>query len=242
MTLSVEKEGNRFRVEWQGNSIDWLPDTASNRKTILVLLRCLRDENGKHVFTHQELSKVVDSEKRQASSGHVERFRECGSDFLPFLTRKRKVDSQVVEAVLAELLDTPLAETVELQERVNARLGRSDLSWMNIKVALEQIPCQHIIGALRKQIASGKAHYQEEKLLKEMMNTMPFSDRVSVCSKAGIMTSEAACASEGMYISDPTSIRKLVTPDVPVSAIPGSLRWVIFCMALYYHGLSLSDR
>jgi hypothetical protein len=82
---------------------------------------------------------VVDSQKRQASSGHVERFRECGSDFLCFLTRKRKVDSQVVEAVLDELLDTPLAETDELQKRVNARLGRSDLSWWNIKVALEQI-------------------------------------------------------------------------------------------------------
>ena len=118
MTLSVEKEGNRFRVEWQGNSIDWLPDTVSNRKAILVFLRCLRDENGKHVFTHQELSKVVDSENRQASSGHVERFRECGSDFLHFLTRKRKVDSQVVEAVLAELLDTPLAETVELHRNL----------------------------------------------------------------------------------------------------------------------------
>jgi len=240
MTLSVEKEGNRFRVEWQGNSIDWLPDTVSNRKAILVLLRCLRYENGKHVFTHQELSKVVDSEKRQASSGHVERFRECGNDFLHFLTRKRKVDSQVVEAVLAELLDTPLAETDELQKRVNARLGRSDLSCMNIKVALEQIPCQHIRGALRKQIASGKAHYQEEELLKEMMNTMSCSDRVSAGSKAGIMASEAACASQSMYISDPTNIRKLVTSKVPVSAIQSPLRWVVFCMVLYYHGVSLS--
>ncbi len=91
MTLSVEKEGSRFRVQWQGNSMDWLPDTISNRKAALVFLRCLRDEKGKHVFTHQELSKVVDSQKRQASSGHIERFRECGSDFLRFLTRKRNV-------------------------------------------------------------------------------------------------------------------------------------------------------
>jgi len=36
MTLSVVKEDNRFRVEWQGNSTDWLPDTASNRKTVPV--------------------------------------------------------------------------------------------------------------------------------------------------------------------------------------------------------------
>jgi transposase-like protein len=240
MTLSVEKEGSRFRIKWQGNSIDWLPDTTSNRKAVLVFLRCLRDENDKPVFTHQELSKVVDSQKRQASSGHIERFLECGSDFLRFLTRKRKVDSQVVEAVMQELHDTPLAEANELQQRVNARLGRSDLSWRNIKVALEQIPCQHIRRTLRKQIAEGKAHYQEEELLKEIMSNMSCSDRFSIGLKAGIVAPETACASQGMYVSDPTSIRKLVTPDVPVSAISGSLRWVIFCMALYYHGVSLS--
>ena len=144
MTLSVEKESIRFRVKWQGYSTDWYPDTVANRKSVLVFLRWLQDENGKHIFTHQELSKVVDSQKRQASSGHIERFRECGSDFLRFLTRKRKVDSQVVEAVMDELLDTPLAEIGELQERVNTRLVRGDLSWRNIKVALEHIPCQHI--------------------------------------------------------------------------------------------------
>ena len=96
MTLSVEKEDNRFRVVWQGYSTDWFPDTVTSRKSVLVFLRWLLDGNGKHIFTHQELSKVVDSQKRQASSGHVERFGECDSDFLCFLTRKRKVDSQVV--------------------------------------------------------------------------------------------------------------------------------------------------
>jgi len=219
--------------------MDWFPDTASNRKAVLVFLRYFRDERGKRL-PFKELSKLVDSEKRQASSGHVEGFRECGSDFLSFLTRKRKVDSQVVEAVLAELLDAPLAETVELQHRVNVRLGRSDLSSANIKVALEQISCEHIRGALRKQIATGKAHYQEEELLKEIMNTMSCSHSANAGSKAGIAASQTACASQGMYISDPTSIRKLVAPGVPISSIQSSSRWVAFCMVLYYHGVSLS--
>lgn len=41
MTLSVERENSRFRVKWQENSIDWLPDTASSRKAVLVFLRFL---------------------------------------------------------------------------------------------------------------------------------------------------------------------------------------------------------
>ncbi|MHA2313507.1 MAG: hypothetical protein ACXADF_18685 [Candidatus Thorarchaeota archaeon] len=72
MTLSVVEKDNRFRVEWQGNSTDWLPDSPSNRKTMVVSLRLLRDEKGKQLLTFQELSAIVGSQKRQASSGHVE--------------------------------------------------------------------------------------------------------------------------------------------------------------------------
>ena len=96
MALQIVVEDNRFRVEWQGYSIVWLPDTISNRKSIVVFLRLLCDENGKGVFTFRELSALFGGNSRQAASGHVERFRQCGSDFLSFLTRKRKVDSQMV--------------------------------------------------------------------------------------------------------------------------------------------------
>ena len=235
MALSVVKEDNRFRVEWQGGSTDWLPDTPSNRKAILVSLRLHKDESDKHLFTLQELSVIVGSENRQASSQHMEDFRECGCDFLAFLTRKRKVDSEVVKAVSQELLHAPLAGTSELQQRVNAGLGRDDLSPANIKAALEQIPCQHIREPIHIQIASGKAHYKEECLLEEMMKSAS-SEATAVGQKAGIQIPE----SEGMSISDPTSIRKLVTPDIPVSSIQNPLRWVVFCMVLYYEGIRLS--
>ncbi len=235
MTITVIEEDNRFRVEWQDGCVDWLPDTPSNRKSVVVFLRLLCDESGNPLFTFQELSKIVDSEKRQASSGHAERFRECGSDFLAFLTRKRKVDSEIVEAVLQELLHDPLATVEELRQRVNAALGREDLSAANIKVALEQISCQHIRKAVRKQIAHGEAHYKEEYLLEEMINAIS-GKAVAVSGKAEIQIPEA----QGMSISDPTSIRKLITPDVSISSISSSLQWVTFCMVLYYHGVSLS--
>ena len=120
MALSIVKEDNRFRVEWQGNSTDWLPETPSNRKVVLVFLSWLRDENGNPVSTFQELSKIVDSEKRQASSCHVEGFRECSCDFLKYLTRKRKIDSEVVEALSQELRETPLSAINEPQQHQEA--------------------------------------------------------------------------------------------------------------------------
>jgi transposase-like protein len=233
MALQIVVEDNRFRVRWQGYSIGWLPDTPSNRKAILVFLRLFLYESGKRVFTFRELSVLFGGNSRQAASGHVERFRKCGSDFLHFLTRKRKVDTQVVEAVTQELLHDPLAEIDELQQRVNAKLGRDDLSCVNIKVALEQIPYRTVRDAIRKQIASGKAHYQEEYLLQEMMASASCGD---IGEKAGIQALET----EGMQVFDPTSIRQLVTPGFCASSIASPLRWIILCLVLYYHGMPLS--
>jgi transposase-like protein len=139
----------------------------------------------------------------------------------------------VVEAVTQELLHDPLAEIGELQQRVNAKLGRDDLSCTNISVALEQIPYHTVRDAIRKQIASGKAHYQEEHLLQEIMAS---ASCVDIGAKAGIQIPET----EGMQVSDPTSIKHLVTPDFCVSSTASPLRWVIFCLVLYYHGMPLS--
>jgi hypothetical protein len=118
MAPSVVKEDNRFTVEWQGHFTISLPDTPSNKKAMLVFLRSLQDEKGKALFTFQELSALFGSNNRQASSQHMEDFRDCGCDFLQYLTRKRKVDCVVVEAVRQELIRDPLAKLVELQERV----------------------------------------------------------------------------------------------------------------------------
>ena len=236
MTLSVEKQDNRFRVEWQGNSIDWLPDIPSSRKTILVFLRMLNDEQGKRMFTFQELSVVFESNNRQASSQHMADFRDSGCDFLDYLTRKRKVDSVVVEAVRQELMVDPLAKLVELRERVNAKLERNDLTEANMKVAMEQIPYDEIRNAILNQLASGKSHYQESYLLSEMMES---SQARVVGERAGIQIPEIV-SSKGMSISDPTSIRSLVTPDIPASSVKDSLKWIVYCMVLYYHGVPLS--
>ncbi len=233
MALSVEEQDNKFRVKWQGNSTDWLPDTPSNRNAILVFLRALKDEKGKHMFTFQELSALFNSNNRQASSQHMEDFRDSECDFLDYLTRRRKVDSVVVEAVRHELMVDPLAKLLELSERVNAKLERKDLTEANIKVAMEQIPYEQIRNAILNQLASGKAHYQESYLLSKMMES---SKARSVGERAGIQIPEAT----GMSISDPTSIKSLVTPDIPTSSTKDSLKWVVYCMVLYYYGVPLS--
>jgi len=113
---------------------------------------------------------------------------------------------------------------------------------MNIKAALENISFKQLRGTIRRQIKQGEAHYNEEYLINEMMQT--FSDRRSFnsdnhsvsCEKEGITPS----VSDGMQLSAPTAIRSLLTENAPLSSISNPLQWVIFIMALYYHGLPLS--
>ena len=236
MVLEIHEKDSMFCVKWQVNSqrfsIDWLPDTSSNRKSVLVFLRLLRNEKGKRLFTFAKLSMLFRSNNRQAPSQHMEDFRDCGSDFLSFLARKRKVDSQVVEAVTMELCQDPLAKLNELQQRVNTRLSRDDLTLANIRVALEQIPYARIRDSINDQLDKGKVHYREEYLLTEMMRSLS----PEAGQKSGIEIPE----SKGMVISDPTSIKKLITPDTSLTTIRDSLKWIVYCMVLYYYGVPLS--
>lgn len=240
MVLSIEKEDNKFRVITQDFSIDWLPDTAENRKVCVVFLRLMQNSDGKQLFTLQQLSCLVSSNNRQASSQHIEDFRDCGKDFKGLVTRQRKVNDSVVSAVLDELHKDPLAEIVELKEKVNISLNRNNLSEMNIKAAMESISVTRIRGEIKKRLQKGEAHYKEEYLLNEIWQTFSSGS----CEKAGITPPEslglAIERSEGMALSDPTAIRSLLTPNATLSLIGNPIKWVIFIMTLYYYGVPLS--
>lgn len=231
--LRVAVDGRRFRVQTPRVSTQWLPDTPSNRHLTVVWLRLLVDEHGRPWFTLQELAPIVGSANRQAASQHVEDFRQCGEDGGAFVLRKRKVDATVVEGVLQALLRTPLAGPAELALRVNAQLGRNDLSAANIEGALEQISCVPVLRVLRRQLETGHVQYQEAWLLTELLERQASPAAPS----AGWSVSSAE---HGMRIADPTALAALVTPDLPLAQVPGSLCWLTFLMTLFYWNVPLS--
>ena len=175
---------------------------------------------------------MVNSSNRQAASNHLELFRTCGDGFIQFLSHKRKVDEKVVSTVLTQLKTDPLASGRDLQTRVNGRLGWDNLSVANINVALEAISAKEIRTAMQKQLARGEAHHREAYLPEEMLRSL----ENDAGKKAGITANEA----DGTIISDPTALRKLVSPQAAVSEIDKPLKWIALLIALYYHGVPLS--
>jgi len=233
MALIVEKQNNNFRLLGQGFSTKWLPNTKSNRKTIAVVLRYLLNSEGKPFSTFQELSPLFESENRQAASQHVEDFRDCGEDFLDFLKRRRKIDEEVTEVVKKVLREAPLLENHEIARRVNLELGRSDIAPSNMTEALKQIGCNEIRETLKNQLKAGKAHYKESYLLGEMMDTLSCEVGIRAGFQGGPLEEE-------MVVSDPTAIRKLITPGIPIEEISSPLKIVSLMMTLYYHNVPLS--
>jgi hypothetical protein len=191
------------------------------------------DERGRPWFTLQDLTPIVGSTNRQAASQHLEDFRQRGEDMRAFVLRKRKVDATVVEAVLAELLHTPLAGPTELVSRVHARLGRHDLRVANIESALEQISCVPVLRALRRQLEAGHVQYQETALLREILESL--SPSAGPYTSLGIPSVD-----RGMRLADPTALAALVTPDLSLAQVPGSLCWLTFLMTLFYWNVPLA--
>jgi len=231
--LRVDVDGQRFRVQSARFATQWLPDTPSNRHLTVVWLRLLRDAHDKPCFTLQELAPLVGSANRQAASQHLEDFRQCGEDFRAFVLRKRKVDATVVEAVLAALLQTPFAGPTELLARVQQRLDRHDLSAANIESALEQISCVPVLRTLRRQLETGHVHYQETWLLTEVLEnrSMPAPQLTGW---------HGPSTDRGMQVADPTALAALVTPELPLAQVPGSLCWLTCLMTLFYWNVPLS--
>jgi len=229
--MTVLRYDNTFCVQTQGFSVTF-PDTPANRKVVVIFLRGMRDAHGKLLFTLAQLAEIVESSNRQAASGHVEEFRASGEDFSAVLTRKRKVDGEVVEAVRRELARDPLLEVRVLRERVNERLGREDLSEANVEAALDQISCEELRRGVGKQLDRGEAHYKEAYLLEEMMTTLS--------SEAGEKAGFVGSVGEDPMVSDPTAIRKLLTPGGSLAEISSALQWICRCLTFYYWGVPLS--
>ena len=63
--MEVYCKDNRLCIQAQGICASF-PDTPGNRKAVIVLLRSLRcSQDGRHLFTLQELAQIVGSNNRR---------------------------------------------------------------------------------------------------------------------------------------------------------------------------------
>jgi len=211
------------------------PATASNKYCLLHFLRGFKKASGKQgVFSQEQIAQAIpdfDGKTRQSVDEHERRFRESAGDLHRYLTRQRKVDETVVEAVRTEVLECPLRQITELVKAVNHRLNRQDLSGANITAALASISVAEVRPVLRQQLESGTVQYKESYLLNTMMETLS--------PEAGELAGLSAPKRSRMRVSTVGGVNALLTPDVPVSEVTSSLFWIAFVMRLFWLGVTL---
>jgi transposase-like protein len=233
MAVEINDTPSTLEVKLKAGATLRIPNTVSNRKVLAVILRLLADAAGRPLYSFEELSALLGYPDRRNTHNFWREFSQTGRDFQAFCTRQRKVDATVVDGVLRELRKTPLAGATGLAPRVNGQLGRNDLSVANIQSALEQISCVPVLRTLRRQLAAGQAHYQEAYVLTELLESPAPQAPHPTCW--GVPGSDG-----GMRIADPTALTALVTPELPLQQVAGSLCWLTFLMTLFYWNVPLS--
>lgn len=91
-----------------GEQVEWLwltlpggwwvemPDTGSNRRGLMIFLRCLRTAEGRPLVTFERLAEGLGYADRRNVHNYWMEFEACGGDLEAFLVRRKKVDAEVV--------------------------------------------------------------------------------------------------------------------------------------------------
>jgi len=154
----LELDNGMYRGEILGERFEF-SNSGANTYCLIHFLRGFKNPSGKQgLFSQEQIARAIpdfDGNTRQSVDEHERRFRDSGEDLQQYLTRRRKVDKTVVEAVRVEVLENPLQQTTELVNSVNQRLNRQDVTAANITAALESISVAEIRPVLRRQLEAG---------------------------------------------------------------------------------------
>jgi transposase-like protein len=184
-------------------------------------------------------------------------FKACGEDLWAYLSRKKKVDNQVVSLCAQIWKAHPLWSAVQ----VHAELVRcfperaAELSADNVRTAGHQIGFLGIQSSLKRQLTEGEVHVPEPVLLDALFELADAGARVQADGAEeveGIPEVLEAVRPQGVESSLGDPPKAATTEALTASLLEGEASpsrlaslWegvtgtVMLCFVLYYHGLSL---
>jgi len=251
------------QVEWLWLTLPggwWveIPDTASNRRGLMIFLRCLRTAEGRPVVTFERLAEGLGYADRRNVHNFWMEFEACGGDLEAFLVRKKKVDAEVVarceQLWQAHPLWTPAqvhAEYVRCWPASGASLREA-----NIRTAGQQVDFLAIQARLRRQLAEGTVSYQEPVLIAELLAlagagaevqaeeappVLPLPETgTAVLAQGEVPVLGLASSAQRVAEVEAALLKGETSPSALAHLWEGTTGWLMLMFVLYYHGLSLS--
>lgn len=145
-----------------------MKDTRSNRKALLVFLRLLKTENGKHLVTFERLSTLFNLNARQDSNNYYRQFKESGEDLLSFLTRKKKL-SEALPEIEKQVLEMPLLSISEQHKLFSTKHPEYKMCLTTFNNYYSQIDCCKLHKRFLELISIEKCHPNKDRILSEIL-------------------------------------------------------------------------
>jgi len=223
------------------------PANSENKYCLIQFLRAFKKPSGKQgIFSQEQIAHAIPDFKgmtRQGVDDHEQRFRASNGNLLHYLTRQRKVDATVVEAVTEVIQHHPLASAPQICQAVSKRLNRTDLSPANIRTALEDVPCTVIRPTLQHQWEKGAFHPKEEMRLQEALAALLATPNPPLVGEEMQQTGVVpTMSSDDPHVQrqQVDAVSVLLNPQATVEQIPSKIRLMVFAMTLSFWNVPFS--
>ncbi len=257
------RDRNEEQVAWMQIRLPdglWveMADTWSNRRGLMMMLRCLRTPEGRPLMTYERIAEEMDYADRRNVHNYWMEFESCGGDLEAFLVRRKKVDAEVVGRCEQLWQAHPLWSAAQVYEAYRQRWPKqgATLSEANIRTAGHQLSFLKIQQVVRRQLQDGSVSYREPVLFEQLFelarvgaesqaqeagSVSPIPERLEGVSPQGTPPD----LSEGPPHQLVEEIESsLLTGDSSPSALArlweGTSGWLMLMFVLYYHNVSLS--
>jgi hypothetical protein len=255
---TIEKQTEWMPLKLPGGLWVEMPDTWSNRRGLMIVLRCLRTAEGYPLVTYERLAEGLGYRDRRNVHHFWMEFEACGSDLEAFLVRRQKINAQGVARCEQIWRAHPLWNAVQVHAEFMRRWPQqgAGLREANIRTAGPHIGFLGIQQVLRRQLQEGAVGYREEGLI-EQLRARARVGAQEPSDQAGAMAS----IPEGLESVSPqgpvpdlserppqrlveqveTSLLSGVPSPSALAALwEGTTGWLMRMFVRYYHGLSLS--
>ena len=235
-----------------------MPDTGSNRRSLMIVLRCLRTSEGRRWVTYERLAEELGYADRRNVHNFWMEFEACGYDLEAFLVRRKKVDAQVVQRCESIWQAHPLWSAAQVYEEYQQRwpAHAATLREANIRTAGHQLSFLKLQQVVRRQLQEGSVSYREEVLLEQLFELARVGAQTQAKEAGSVSPLPAVLESVSPQGTTP-ALRERPSPrvveeveasllrgDTSPSALAvvweGTTGWLMLMFVLYYHGLSLS--
>ena len=264
MTYEVEdtgfyesEQGESFQLKLPGGLWLEMADTWSNRRGVMIFLRCLRRPDGRPLMTYEAIARELGYPDRRNVHNFWAAFAASGEDLACYLRRKKKVDEALVGLCEQIWKAHPLWSAVQVYEEL-VRCSPDQASHLceeNVRTAGHQIGFLGIQQVLKRQLTEGEMHVSEPILL-EALFELADAGAVVQADLAG----QVAPIREALEAIRPQGEEQTCEPPVQASttealktsllegdASPRALKTLwggvtgrgMLAFVLYFHGLSL---